>query len=746
MVKHIKNNKKGIAFFSLMAVFILVLFFIFNLRINFPMGSADKKTDIKENILTFDILVSNSSAETFFIKKEVSRITTISKNNFISSLGANTNQMLERSENDLEKLITCRLDNKNLWYNQINEDYNNKEENVKKYSNCLPEFLGNINEKFTQHIEKQIKESFKDNNYQIEVKEHENKININIKKDIEISTDTISSTYTFNYENSNDFSQYLLDISALTQAISKIPSDFKTSIPKCIREDNKNELECMEKRLKEIISENSPLFFENNDISMTFIDEISKKTKTEYFGLDIKIKGKKSIKDELSFAIILKDNIPLADVSFELSNSLNLDDTINVKITKPLKNDKISQYAIFYSTENFLSKNNQYNEKFIDLLKKSQIPSSYTDTGYIDSQKNRYFYSDDLKGINLILSSNDNFIELDSQAYKNINLYQFYDSSKTYSRFDSSTVYVYVFAVDDKYNYFVEDIDKKGKTIQTTKVLGPTPPTENEQNTITGNIYNFEKSLWVKLRDYNANDFSYFDIYIIDKSAKGEFKPYCIEASNCHYYSGKNKIKLDDEKNLNIIITSDKNHNAFQGATFLYSELFSNSLNLENDKLYDVILVSYNIADKGIISTTRIDKYFEIIQNQDLTIYKIVESSPFDIKPFRINNIKISANKAPSSDSYSILEPNYKITGNKIYLQWTSNENENIAKLIINGRIIKDDGSTTPIAKTITSTTQICDFEENIEKIMIDNIIPVNSKGLKNDNLQIQNPIIISTK
>lgn len=764
-----KTNKKAITFYIMLTIAMILLCGFFYLKNTIPKEKIINNLDTKQTIIKTSSLKAKLPAEELYINEAVKLTLEQSKESFTKELGLSTKEYIDRLESDPQNLLGCKINDLALWYNQKNIDYNinqitslkkdtkteNEQEDTKtnqktsknKYDTCLPNFTQNFNEKielyFKNNIEKVIQEGLLSQGYeqtpQVELTFNPQTQTIKTKIKTFYKDASLTSKITQNKEYEIDYN--LGSFPQLLQTMQNIipqTSDLiKSKVPTCIKDGNQDEIGCIKDTIiTQIKTENSQLLDKYN-FDIQFIDT----TDTNYYALQFKITNKNTNTQELNFGIILKDNIPYSLINFDIEQFNSLDNTVNVVIDRPKFYKDVSSYVILYSYANFFNENyNGYNE-LLKLLEENKIPSNFEQTGYTDIQNNQYFYPS-LKStfdVSLITTSDTTTFEQNAQTNKytkKIKLYQIYNKeTRKYEKLQNRPLYVYAFATDKSFNYYVNDIKDKTKTIIPQTIYGPTPPIANKDITISPSTQGYQNTLFIKIENYTNPLFNNYDIYITPATTN-TITQSCKEITNCYYYNGKNT--LTKSNNIAFIISSDieeeKDANLYR---FINSKDFTNNLILQNGNSYNVYIIPVDTKGNGIITpvkqTSSWDLEEEIVAtNENLkSYYKLIQTETSNSKePALFKSLKITDSKAPDlTDSINI--KSVTLENGVFYLNWEKTQNSDVSQLKVD--IIKE-YSTRP-SQTITtqSITQekgrLISNEDDLIKITINRIIPIDESG-----------------
>lgn len=739
-------SKKGIGFFSLIGVFVLVLAFIYIISIVNPIENVKDKIDFGNTIKEVDLINSKIAAETFFKRENVNISIELSKADFSKTLGLSREDYLKRTESSPSELLGCKLGTLELWYNEKNIAENEKQKlqesaGIQKYSNCQPDFNINFKTKFETFLSEKVKTDLSQglqaqaNDYEpiIELKydEEANLVNGVIKTKYHTESGIARVTKRLDTDFSYDLGSYPKLLTTLSEITPQISANLKDSVPICMKtSQKKDELYCINESIRNMIGKKNSEILIDYDFNITLIEELESE---EFYGLKFEVIKKATNQKELVFGVILKDTIPYTLVSFNLQNFLGIDNVINLVIDEPKFSSKVSSYVILYSYENFFDKNSANYAILLKSLQESKIPNNFIKTGIIDSDSNQYFHSEENQKLklNLILSKGSGFEEnpLDKKKTKQIKLFQIYDfESGEYKLLENRPLYVFVFATDKNFNYYVEEIEGKTKAIQSGSEFGPDPIPINDINKAAGELMNYQNSLYFMIKNYQDLSFDHFDLYLLDEGGSISSKCSEDEIGKCHYLDGSSKLRTPG--NLTYIISSDSSSQKGNFDGVIQANEFKNSFELQNGAYYSLYVIPVDKEGKGVINKFSLQYKFQQAKSGDNIYYQLRKSDEANWKiPFSVSKIKITDKKAPDvMSSISVTGLELKDDGN-LYLQWTKIDPE-VEKLKIKFTAysgteiyqIEDDYMVGIDGKLIRPTG-------NIDKVEVSNILPIDKAG-----------------
>ena len=734
------NNKKGIGFFTFIGPVVLILVIVL-LFMTKPIEDIDEDIDISSAIKAIDIINAKVPAEMFY-KKEDTKITIgQSKKSFAETLGLSRDELNLRLESGGEKYTGCRLNSLQLWYNEKNIDKDKKEENSEtssKYSNCLPKFNENFKDKYELFLRNKLEDTTKTILKEQEI-DKEPEVDLNYNNDtneVEVRIGTYyedssanniaSMELKLDYTVKYDLGIYPKLLLALNEMIPEMSESIKDKVPSCIKNEEMNELECMEIALYDKINEYDKNILKHYDMSLDFMELESK----EYYGLKIMIQNKENKQKELEFGVILRDNIPYSHLNFNLEQFEGIDDTIKLNIEKPRFNDEVASYVIMYSYDDFFNPSSKNYDKILNLLKNNLIPTNFKNTGYSDTGSYQYFYSDFQENEVTLISTSDKTFEegVDGTDIKSLKLYQIYDKeSDKFKLLEEKPLYAYAFATDENLNYYLEDIQGKTKSIVPKSKFGPKPLEVNDKNRVAGESEGYQNSMFFRIGDYSDSRFDHYDLYIVEEG--NAISKECKDIkTKCHYYNGKGV--LNKQNDTTFVVSSDEIRNDENYDVFIHTNHFSNGLNLKNGKSYDVYIVPVDVNNNAVVSSVKRQWSFNEIVSNDLNFYKLESNinAPI-IRPAKFASVEVKDVKPPHPTT-SIIVNGINKKDNYLYLQWSSVVPSDVERLEGELRITyKNKADDIIPGKGVSMNGKLIAHTTDMQKVTYAKITPIDSQG-----------------
>lgn len=772
----IKKDKKGIAYFTLIGPFVLILLGLLFLAYINPTSTTTEEIDFGNTLISLDLINAKLPAEEFFMKQQLGAVIQNAKEEFVEE-NIQT-QFLQRAETSSENPGSgCDLKPNyelDLWYNQINEDANQensnnydekevitdaKDEEAKKeedkFCSCLPDFENNLEEELQSYFEEKIEYEVnnaleaqkisKSPKIKTEYNKETNKIDVDITTYYKESSKIGDVILEIDYQDSYELDSYPQLLETLTNVIPKIPDQLKNKIPNCITskantlEEANAESICLQETIYNLIKQ------EDDKISKEYSFEINRLEEYEisgYIAIQFIVKNKKTKKQELNFGIVVKDNIPYSLIDFTLEPSLTYDNLLNIEITKPNFNSKIENYVILYSYEDFFNPTSKSYLNLLNLLKNGNVPNGFEKTGYTDSKTSKtYYYSSPQieSDISLILvtnTENDKKIE-NKKDPKKVQIYQIYNSeTKRFELLENKPIHVFIFAVDKNLNYYVEDLKGKAKT--TIPISSSKPkPLKEEQVSIEGEIVSsigYQSTLSLQIKNYEDPNLNHFDIYLLEEG--GTMKEFCGEgSSSCYYFNGQNDI-ISASNNVRYLITSDLSTKpTIIGEGFeekiITTDRFTGKPTLLNSikggsPQYQISIVPVNDKGEGITEPYA-GKNYEYQEKGKINYELVLSNSQELMKPYTKNKINIIDKKEPDIRNSIKIDEELKVfNNNQLSLTWEPAPGEEIEKLKVK---IEKDGVFTSIQDvTITGIIPTSDLD-TFETFRLIEIIPYDKSG-----------------
>lgn len=722
--KSIQTNKKGIGFFALIApisVILLALIFITHISDN---NSIANNLKFGDTLSKLDMINSKIPAEQLYRDELFKHLFTNIKSDFSKNYHQTQQLSLENFKKDT--INSCSIFGIDIWYNQNYENYVNTK-NLNENSNpsddsgsssssdsnnietltqvkkniCTPDFKNDFTRLFKLSLKLKIDNSIQDNmhvqdfsslNINIDNKNKNSDFNISILSNYDSSTLVSKIIKEFDYTSNYNLGLYPDLLSTIQDTFPKLEDDFKSSIPSCITKNintdfsNENisiEDYCFTNAFKKLVyqQDNSNTLKDNFDFKLNVVSDFKK---DGFYLLKVEIIDKKSNhfkSNNLIFGILLKDNIPYSDVTFSLANSLKYDNVIDVTINMPkFKVNKNDNYVIVYSYKNFFN-----NVDLVNLLNNQGIVNEFKSNGFYDpspiSIDDIYSIKDDSKfvsyDVDLAMTSNNYF----KDGKKTVSIYQKYNhDSKKFELFKNKELYVYVFAVDKKNNYYLDNFDAGKKiSIKPKPVYGPNPLTK-ENLQIKSDKDNFENSIFLKTINYNNSNFNYYDLYIYKNNLNSKLNNQCKDNDNCYYYNGKNTLT---NKDLNLLIHSDQsftlsqieNNPDLNNPTIITTTQFSPQFKFTTNDEYNLLVIPVDKQGNSILNS--VQKYTNgPIQRSGTNGYKFAINNNQDasmlINPV-VNKVTIFDKKAPNPTESIIINSNQIDNDNKLQLIFSDN-------------------------------------------------------------------------
>lgn len=280
-------------------------------------------------------------------------------------------------------------------------------------------------------------------------------------------------------------------------------------------------------------------------------------------------------------------------------------------------------------------------------------------------------------------------------------------------------VYVFVFAVDSAFNYYLDKLDGRTKYILPSLQFGPSPLFENNLD-IVGEIENAENSILAKITNYQEISFDHYDIYLMKNRGDSELSKSCVGASfSCFYYNGFASLRED----LNVVLSSNTNLAPFAD---LGKIIQTSPFNLENGNEYELLFVPVDKNGNGIVND--VFKEFIIVEKGNSLLLEKNRDSRF--APIK-TKVLIKDNSPPDPLTSIVVNPSLTLNGDNLHLIWTqTGEPIKELKALITvqdmaGQLLRSNQIT--ISKG--SDGFVTRLDAQIGKVSVTRIIPIDESG-----------------
>ncbi len=559
------KNRKGISFVIVAFITAVVMFALTVLLWFSPLDDMKDRFSLDEKLPAVDYLNKVEIYQDLVLENTLSSGLEYSLKSFPSKFASYQNNNVIVST---DELLGCQVVSPyvQLWYNEINA----KASKDKGGENCLPEF-SNLGEDFLKNyveeslsvdVEKLLGPTKYRNLFAEVNRDADNDV---LDMGLVVANKVTGPTFSAEKKVSAQFAvsdKELFDLLfAVEKVLPQVSDKLKSEVPSYLSQNSGASVEeaIVEIVLKELEKE-SPEAFKNYDLSISFIEGIAGKTDGKFFGLKFDVKKAGEGETSFEFGGIFEYNIPLASVDFAVSTYESLPNTIELKVKKPANSDEVNNFVILYSYENFFDSSFSGHESFRTLIENGEIPSKFNDQLGVEDKFGRYYYSDESLGFKLdLLAVDAKFSEGESE--KKVLIYQKYDyENNEYELLESGRdVYVYVFAVDDKYNYDVNEV--KVSNVKTAQAANVAPRPIPKLDLSTGNPASFSLSsdkdlsvsnFAVEVSNYADSNFDHYDVYLVEDGQE-DLKENCLGmSSDCYYFDGTYTMNVENGKFLFI--------------------------------------------------------------------------------------------------------------------------------------------------------------------------------------------------
>ncbi len=737
-MRYYNKSKKGSSLFILLtSVFCVILLFIAMLSIGAKPERSIDDTNFGKITQETDMIVSKIPAEELYKTESIKYVLEKAKVDFAHD----------------SRIPECNVGELSIWYNQWMLDM---VEEGEEYIDCLPKFDGDIDVMMSKYLNKSLRNSLDEIStglrvdYDIKASFDEESKMFAISADSSFSHSTSSGfvTYRSDYLEEFDLGTYPMLLESLVSKIEELPEAMEKDVPVCVKNSESQgvgnlEINCISDTVKNVLKDDSKLFWKDYDMKVYVFN--SPYTQ-DYYGVRVQIDSKKKKAKEMEFGMIFKDNIPYHLIDFELSNFEKLDNVVTVSIEKPkFATDDIVNYVVLYSYEDFFDENNPNFEKLIGMLSNSNIPVDFEEDSIVSSGMSFYHSKpEDNLDLNLIVINNDGFKEFgsgdDLKLVKDVELFQNYDfeNAKYELLKPNKDLFVYVFAVDKLYNYYVEDIAGLTEWIVVEPQIGPERLIYNKdvnlKNTVefSGDITGEQNAFYFDTSKYEDESFHHYDIYI-GKNSFGSVNKGCEGMDDCFYFDGTQFLTqrngkfvvgsygLESERLAELGIDRFVNSNDFFSGG-------GEKLILLNGETYYVLVAPVDAFGNSMLSqfaaSYRINKVGDYFELEDIS------DNSVKYRP-QIVGVKIGDDKNPDvANSYTLGE--IGLEGNSLILMWDGIDNlEEIDYLqgVLTLTDVNGGTSMVPNAKLGKDQVLMHNIGEEIVKVRFDSIIPYDLIG-----------------
>ncbi len=739
-----RKSKKGLSFILLMSVFTFVAFLMANILLISPARSSVDDIEFGEQLKKSSLTQAKLPAEEFYLQNvvdtEIEEVKNyFSKQNILQSGGS-----------------SCVSTNSEYWYDESQGSINSTDSqgNTIIKNKCLPNFDSTLLQKLYGEIESEIKSELEDSKDKRGVTDTSISLelgqdlgaDINLQSLYKIETSTSTSTIPLSFTQKISLESYAKTLENIVTNLPNVPIELSNEVQICLEgNSNKTKDICIEEIVKKRLDLNSNV----SDFS-TRVDYLNTFSDKDYFVLDIGIVNQKTKNLEFSFRIKLENSIPFELVGFNVENSLRNNNVLKVSINKPVDTTNLHGFIILYSYENFFDESSYGKEKYdnlIQLLKDRQVPPKFSPrvshfegrTGKkIDESSHTIFHSYSNLNLNALYIPWENQQKVETFITQNFN-----SVSNKYEILENIPVHVFVFAVDKQFNYYINpELFKQRIQSKTPQInFGPSGLEKNKV-TLEAQRQGFDSTLFIDIKDYDDEFFSYYDLYVIKKQDELSLKPRCEGASvPCFYYNGNGKLTSKDSK---IALTSSQLSNEQKNQISEYEIIQTTIFPLESLEEYIVQIIPIGVTGIGITKTEL--KQFEFVESSigpqgDETNYlKAVQVDKRE-EPFKEKFVPLDQTPPDPMTSIQVSQGLIQVNQEGVevlYIQWSPLE-AGIEKINVLVEVYDSTGTTKidSIPKFITlDNTKVIDLDSSIGKVEVKPIIPIDSSGNQVGNPQ----------
>lgn len=704
-MKSYNNSKNAMWFFYTTPIYVLIVMgFLFIGVSNMEKSIYDKDFEMLK-LIDYSNTVSN--IENQFIGTFVDNDVKNFKTNFKEELIIDEKNLFLL---DRLQYISCKnINEKIILYNEKLIDETIKS-NLSEIS-CLKDNL-EIENSFNIYVQNKLNnglESFYNafniaNLENISLGEISNstKKNILIKSQFEEENSLGLIEKVNEYEYEYDFGLYPLLVKTVISVLPELSQDIKSTINACRETEEykklgKNEDSyCNKNALIKLLNDENELVLKNYDLHVKIVENLDI---GNYYILEISFINKKTNENELEFQIVLRNNLPLDVVDYSINNHKFANNVIAMQI-REIQDLRIDakNFVILYSYEDFFNKNiyglDRYN-KLIDLLDKSKVPEDFTKTfntsfevevsesplsenfeKKIDAKIDYYISDDTLKLNLLVLSANDGFDAI--SKLKTEDIFQIYDfSKKEYETLIEKELYFSVFAVDPNgYSYFTDEelLKKAYNRITPKRVLGPSPLSNGNFESISSNINDLEESISIEFDTNQVEEnIEFYDIYLTSDTIN-DFRK---ENDETHFYTRIDKSRISNK----VLLTSSMQ--IFNNPHLIeFDKILVDSFKLDSNKLFRLNIIPLDSNFNGFTSNSLSYHVEKVGDHYEL---KEGDSNQVFFKDLKVvDNYLIKSIPNDLIISLDVSDTGYKLNWNY--------EKYNLEKISLTFEILKQDG------------------------------------------------------
>jgi hypothetical protein len=721
------KSKSGLSFFMLLALVAIVSFVFFSIGVSSSHVDAiyDKSF---EATYAVDSLSSIGLYNNYYVKSLIANSLEDYKISFFNDLELESR--LSDLKIDESNFLGCSYEGNLILYNEAYLSSQNitKSDELNKnltYHSCFPSFSSGFSERFISYVDLELNKKFstffKGGNSQlmgVYVNFSNSELLVDVKYRISESIGSGEVYLSDEISTSYDLGNYDILVDTLGGILPLMSGEVKSSIISCKKTIDKTILDgdlfCVKSIFEKLFrAENSELF---NKFNFVF-SRVENSEVLNFYAFSVGVFDKESKKEVLDFSVVLENNLPIGQVDYSLKNYERLDNVIELDIVKPnLKNSTLNGFVVLYSYEEFLHGGtySKYSD-LINLLENSEIPDGFKNLG-ISNSVGEFRGSDKGSGLDLSLFFAKT-LSFDEKGIMNLKIHQIWDEDlESFELLDNREVYFAVFAVDNRFKYFTDEglLKEVFKGILPGRKLGP-KPIAKENVKLNGAISGFDNSIEVEISNYDVEDVTNFEVYVV-KGNSNNFVDVCFinfsldcKKSSFNYSEGGNNKFLVSSNSGGLDISK-------------YAKIIDTDFSLDDGSDIRIFIIPVNSERVGFYETVQLEYSLTRVRN----FYEL-SNTPVRLTVFEFST-KIVDKRAPALSEIKDLSLNYN--AGILNLVWSkTNLNSDVEKVFIaythSGGLVGSDGTR---YETVDSSGVIKIYDFSTVEII--RAVPVDKNGL----------------
>lgn len=676
-----RKDKGGSAFYILYFVGIMLIYGAIQLFIVSEFRAADTNTAYGETYKEVSQAISKETAVTQYLSERVQTSLDESRKEFTGTLGLDSSSFVEER-------ASCFYDTLALWYDERDKGFGKEEssdevgvdknkqdesflqeigEETDEEVLCLPKFSEEIKAQFETSFKEKLKKvskdiddiigSSKESAVSVSFDEKSSEYAIEIQTDLSLSSQRSSFGHKVLYKTSYDLGSYTSLLQVVSSSLPLFMDRASAQVPLCTDE----RLTCLVQTFSSLLNEQDSSLLTQYSLKFENL-KLSGDEAKEYLGLKMIFTNKKTGKEDLVFGAIFKDKIPYGLQAFDLEQSSELNGLVYVKIKNvdDVK-DKALSYIVLYSYQAFFNPSLYGSDRLTELmtlLREGRVPEEFKETGVVNPYA--HLISDSTLDINALLVPLENIVQENGESEVQVPIFQIYNhQTQAMQRLmTGAKVYVSVFLVDQKYNYYVENVQAAFKDINLEAVQGPDPLESAE---LEGNIEQSKEAVALKIPSTYSDESlplsrTFFDVYVY-KTGFEDFDQCLGLPSQCSFSRFDSSV-LGKE----VYLSSSQAQIDAKASSYSVTKLLSYSL---SEGTHEVMIVPV-YDEKGYFERQVLRKKIKAIGGGTSLSYSLVEEN--DVKvPFR-SSVTVVDNKPFDMNQVSV--GGIVSTGTALYLNW----------------------------------------------------------------------------